>query len=150
MTQLNVLKKYMIINIYIYGAVIPSLGPNNPTDQPNPMRPTDRPVHVPAPSTPPVRPRATHPTPLRPTNPATPDPAHPNPVSPDIAPLPPPSHASPVGEHRFLLCLTLPHHRRAPLPPPLIVSPAQRPCLLLHPAPLPPTPLPPPSLCLTK
>jgi hypothetical protein len=129
MTQLNVLKKYMIINIYIYMVLL--FHHLDPTVQPNPMRPTDRPVHVPAPPMPPVRPRATHPTPLRLTNPATPDPTHPNPASPDLA-----------------------RPDIAPLPPPLVSTAScyasrcpttdERPCLPLSSS-LPPAPLPPPT-----
>jgi hypothetical protein len=134
-----------------------SPGLNGPTDQPNPARPTDRPCARRA------RPaHVTHPTPRHLTGPVTPDPAHPNPALPDNVPLPLPPHASPVDEHRFLLYLTSPHHWRAPLPPPLVASPANAPAssaphrptgecrVPLHPAPFPPPPLPPPPLCLTK
>jgi hypothetical protein len=48
-------------------------------------------------------------------------------VSLDLTPLPRLLHASPTDEHRFLLCLALPHHRRAPLPPLSIASPTHAP-----------------------
>jgi hypothetical protein len=68
--------------------------------------------------TPRARPaQATRSTPRCPTDPAT----------PDIAPVPLPPHASSTGEHRFLLYLAPPHHRRAPLPPPPVASPASAP-----------------------
>jgi hypothetical protein len=130
--------------IYIYSVVIhyigwwiryPSPRSNGPTDQPNPVRPTDWPyARVPRPrhpsdSAPPVRPRAARSIPWLLT-PRIPTPRRPTSHCPTSRPCFLHPTRSPVGEHRFLL-------RLAPRPPPMSAptSPSRRlshrrPCLL--------------------